>query len=151
VSLETPTHSLFSEMQVVVEPLPRLYLRDVQTRCAISERSKEEEAPDQSSNDNTGSGPGSEQRLSSNALPDRLVARTLCDGLAVFLGDACNIGRLKIEDEFDQCTCNKCAGKVGWKVMVQEELTAHDEEWDIVGGPCKEEEAGAVVQSGASA
>ena len=35
--------------------------------------------------------------------------------------------------------------------MVQEELTAHDEEWNVVGGPCQEEEASAVVQARAGA
>ena len=40
---------------------------------------------------------------------------------------------------------------MGGQVVVEEELTAHDEEGDVVGGPGQEEEAGAVVETVAGA
>jgi hypothetical protein len=40
---------------------------------------------------------------------------------------------------------------VGWEVVVEEELAAHDVEGDVVGGPGEEEEAGRVVETVASA
>ena len=99
-------------MQVVVQPLPRLDLGNTQTRGAVSERREEEEAPDQSGDDNARGSPGSEQRLSGNALPDGLAARFLGDGLAAILGNAGNVGGLEVEDELDQSTCDQCASKV---------------------------------------
>jgi len=106
--------NLLGEVQVIVEPLPRLDLGNTQTRGAVSERRKEEEAPDQSGDDDTRGSPSSEQRLSSNALPDGLAARLLGDGLAAILGNAGNVGRLEVEDELDQSTCDKRASKVCW-------------------------------------
>lgn len=138
-------------MQVVVEPLPRLDLGNAQTRSAVGEWREEEEAPDQSRDDDTRGSPGSKQRLSSNALPNGLAAGFLGDGLAALFGNGGNIGRLEVEDELDQSACNKRASEVCWQIMVKEELTAHDEEWNVVSGPCQEEEAGAVVQTRAGA
>ena len=36
------------------------------------------------------------------------------------------------------------------QIVVKEELAAHDEKRDVVGGPAEEEEAGAVVETKAS-
>jgi hypothetical protein len=32
-----------------------------------------------------------------------------------------------------------------WEIMVKEELTAHDEEWEVMRSPCEEEETCAVI------
>lgn len=40
---------------------------------------------------------------------------------------------------------------MGGEVVVQEELTSHDEEGDVMGSPCDEEVPGRVVQLRASA
>ena len=89
-------------------------LGNAQARSAVSERGKEEEAPDQSGDDDTRGSPGSEQRLSGNALPNGLASGFLGDGLAALLGNAGNVGRLEVEDELDQGTCDKRASKVCW-------------------------------------
>ena len=38
---------------------------------------------------------------------------------------------------------------MGGKIVVEEELSAHEVEGEVMGGPAEEEEAGAVVQAGA--
>ena len=38
---------------------------------------------------------------------------------------------------------------MGGKVVVEEELTAHEVEGEVMGGPAEEEEAGAVIEAGA--
>ena len=38
---------------------------------------------------------------------------------------------------------------MGGEVVVQEELSAHKVEGEVMGGPAEEEEAGAVVEAGA--
>lgn len=106
-------------MQVVVQPLPRLHLRHTQTRSTVGERREEEEAPDQSRDDDTGSSPCSQERLAGHALPDGLVARLLGDYLAI-LGGVGNIGGLEVEDELDQCTGYKSASKKGRMDMLFE-------------------------------
>lgn len=138
-------------MKVVVQPLPRLDLGNAQTGGAIGKWREEEEAPNQDCNDNARGCPSGEQRLASNALSDRPVAGSLGDNLASILVEASDVSRLEVEDELDQSSCDKGASKVCWQVVVQEELTAHDEEWNIVGGPGQEEEASAVVQTRAGA
>lgn len=40
---------------------------------------------------------------------------------------------------------------MGRQVVVEEELTSHEEEWEVVSGPGQPEEAGRVVQPGTSA
>lgn len=89
-------------------------LGNAQTRSAVSEWREEEEAPDQSGDDDTRGSPCSEQRLSSNALSDGPAARFLGNGLAAILGNGSNVGRLEVEDELDQSTCDKGASKVRW-------------------------------------
>lgn len=112
--INSSASSLLGEVQVVVEPLPRLNLGNAQTRGAVSEWCEEEEAPNQSGDNDTRGSPGSEQRLSGNALPNGLAARFLGDGLAALFGNGGNIGRLEVEDELDQSACHKCAGEVRW-------------------------------------
>jgi len=140
---------LFGEVQVIVQPLPRLHLRHTQTRSTVGERREEKESPDQSRDDNARSSPRSQERLASHALPDWLVARLLGDYLAILRGVG-NIGGLEVEDEFDQGTSYQSTSKLCWEVVMQEELTAHDEERDVVSSPSQEEESGAVVQARAS-
>lgn len=147
----TRTDILLGKVQVVVEPLPRLDFGNAQARGTVGKWREEEEAPDKSCDNDTRGSPGSEQGLSSNALPDRLATGSLGDGFATFLGDVGDIGRLKVEDEFNQGACYKRTGEVCRKVVMQEELAAHDEEWNVVGSPGEEEEAGAVIQTRASA
>lgn len=134
-------------MEVVVQPLPRLHLRYAQSRSAVGERREKEESPDQSRDDDAGSSPCSQERLAGHTLPDGLVARFLGGDLATVLGRVGNIGRLEVEDEFDQCTGDERTGEMGWKVVMQEELATHDEERNVVSGPSQEKEAGAVVQA----
>lgn len=140
---------LLRKVQVVVEPLPRLDFRHAETGGTVGEGCEVEEAPDQSGDDDAGCGPGGEQGLAGNALPDGPGTRGLGD-LAAFLGEGGGVGWLDVEDELDQGTGDEGAGEMSWQIMVQEELAAHDEEGDVVSGPGQEEESGAVVQAGAS-
>jgi len=134
-------------MQVVVEPLPRLHLRHAESRSTVSERRKEEETPDQSCDNDARGGPCSQERLASHALPNGLVAGLLCGDLATILRGIGDIGRLEVEDELDQRTGYESTGEMRREVVMQKELTAHDEERNVVGGPSQEEEAGAVIQA----
>ena len=70
-------------------------------------------------------------------------------GFAVFDGEVGEVVRLDVEDEFDDGASHERGGKVSGQVVVEEELTAHYEEWDVVGCPEEEEEACAVVEAGA--
>lgn len=56
---------------------------------------------------------------------------------------------IEIEYEFQQGTGYKGGGEVSGEVVVEEKLSAHEVEGEIMGGPAEEEEAGAVVEAGA--
>lgn len=145
------SHRLLSEVQVVVEPLPGIDLLHAQAWRTVGERRKVNETPDQHCNNDTRSSPSSEQALANNALADRLRARRFGDGLsAVVRVELSNLGWLDVENEFDESTCDERRCEMGGKVVVQEELTTHDVEGDVVGGPGEKEEAGAIVEAGAS-
>lgn len=154
--LSTPRSSrlrLFREVQVVVEPLSGNDLVNVKTWFAVGERSEVEEAPDDDGEDTAGSGPHAQQVLGGDSLADGLVGLrllVLCDvGVAGL--ELVDVDGFDVEDEFDQCTGDEGRCEMGWQVVVEEELTTHDEEGDVMGGPGEEEETGAVVKTVASA
>jgi len=132
---------LFGEVQIVSEPFPRLHLRHIETGRAVGEGRKEEETPESCGEDDAGGDPAAHLAGSGHALADRsrLRAAVALDGRRL------NIHRLDAEDELNQRACDKTRGEMGGKIMVQEELTAHDVERDVVSCPCQEEEAGRVV------
>ena len=56
---------------------------------------------------------------------------------------------VEVEDKFEQGTRDEGGGEVGGQVVVEEELSAHEVEGEVVGCPAEEEEAGGVVEAGA--
>jgi hypothetical protein len=67
--------------------------------------------------------------------------------LLVLDGDL--LSRLRVKDELEKSTSDETRSKVSWKVMMQEKLSSHEEEGEVVSSPGKEEEAGRVIQAGA--
>lgn len=130
-------------MQIISKPLPRLDLRNLESRATVRKRRKEKEAPSCSSENDSCSDPATHLAGGGHALADRAGARpavTLDGGGLGFHG-------LDAEDEFDECACDETRGEVGGKVVVQEELAAHDVEGDVVSCPGEEEETGRVVET----
>jgi len=74
----------------------------------------------------------------------------LCDG-GVTRSDVVEVNGVNVEDEFDKGAGDESGGQVGGEVVVEEELTAHDVEGNVVGSPGEEEETGRVVETVASA
>lgn len=141
-------------MKVIVEPLSGIDLIDIKTRAAVCEGSKVEETANDNGENCTSGSPGANEALSAESLSDRPAAILL----VLFLGNAAtalsnlfNRGRLNVEDEFDKSARHEGRGEMGREVVVKEELTAHDEEGDVVSCPGEEEETGAVVETRASA
>ena len=141
-------------MEVIVQPLPRKHLGNLQPRLTISQWAEEPETPDKCCNDHATGSPSADQCLTSNALADRFAALS-CLCLATLLAVHDRVARtngldflwLNVEDELNNGTCDKTRCQMSWKVVVEEELATHDEERKIVGSPYEEEETCAVIQS----
>lgn len=135
-------------MQVVSEPLPSENSLNRETRVTVGER--KEEVPtgnDQSQNNATGN-PGAEHALTSESLASGNVVLGADGALLVLDNDL--LGRLRVEDELEESTSNKARSEMSWKVMMQEKLSSHKEEWEVVSSPGKEKEASRVIQARAS-
>ena len=141
-------------MQIIIQPLPSLHLLHAHPGRAISQRRKKRKPPHQNRNHNSTRSPRSQQTLSSKPLPDGsrpLLSGSLGVPLAIGNGTGRDIRRFDVKDELDDGAADERRGEVRGQVVVQEELTAHDEEGDVVRGPEEEEEAGAVIEAGAGA
>ncbi len=144
---------LFREVQVVAEPLPPDDLLDREARVAVRQRQEEVPARGHQDKDDKGGDPRGQHALAGKALASSQVALGR-DGLLTGLGSL--VGHLVLdgvlaEDELDQGTRYEGRGQVGGKVVVQEQLTAHDVEGEVVGCPGEEKEARRVVQARARA
>ena len=142
-------------MQIIVEPLSCLDLLDAQTRLTVSQRSKIEETPDNNSKNTTSGSPHAEQVGLESSLADGLVllhSSLLVLGESGVAGsDVFEVDGIDVEDEFDESASHEGRGEMSGEVVVKEELTAHDVEGNVVGGPGEEEETGRVVKTVASA
>lgn len=145
---------LFRKVKIIVEPLPGINLIDIKTRATVCEGSKVEETANDNGENGASSSPGANKALSAESFSDGPAAVLL----VLFLGDAAtalgnlvNRGRLNVEDKFDKSACHEGRSEMSGEVVVKEELTAHDEEGDVVSCPGEEEETGAVVETRASA
>lgn len=147
--------SLFGKVQVVVQPLAGGHAGDVKARGTIGQRGIEYEAPDGGGQDDKGSDPARDERLAAHALLGSDEAAQAADrpglGLACGVIDrgqgSAGIKRLQVENEFNQCTTHHGGGQMGGQVMVQEALTAHQPEGEVVRSPAQEQKSGAVVQT----
>lgn len=142
-------------MQIVVEPLSGLNLLNAQTRLTVSQGSKVQETPDNDSKNTASGSPHAKQVGLTSSLTDGLVLLhgsllVLCDG-GIARSDIVEVNGVDVEDEFDKGTSHEGGGEVGGQVVVEEELTAHDVEGNVVGGPGQEEETGRVVETVAGA
>lgn len=133
---------LFGKVQIVTEPLSSLHLLNREAGVAVGEG--QEKVPTASNNDgdDTRGDPNAKEALASEALlgGEGLSARLVSAG-----------GGASGKDELNQRTGDKSRGEMGREVVVQEELTTHEEEGEVVGSPSQPEETGRVVQLGASA
>lgn len=60
--------NLFGEVKVISEPLPCLDLRNFETGTAVCERREEEEAPENSGKNDSGSNPATKEIRAGNTL-----------------------------------------------------------------------------------
>lgn len=127
-------------MQVISQPLPPQNLLDRQTRIAVGQRQEEIPAGGHNSQDHHGGNPRSHQALASKPLAGRdvVLGRTLLAGLS---GWDLTVGSVCAKNEFDKSSSDESRGQVRRKVMVEEELTAHHKEGEIMRSPGKEKEA----------
>lgn len=157
-------------MQIILrQPLPPQHLLDAQPRLPIRQRGKEQETPDHNRQDDPRRQPTEPQTLPTQPFTDRSLSLPPSRGSGaaapfVMFGrvraagfpfrresDAALVfaGRFDVEDELHEGACDEGGGEVRGQVVVEEELAAHDEEGEVVGGPREEEEACAVIQAGA--
>ncbi len=135
-------------MQVVAEPLPPQNLLDAKAWVAVRERQEKVPAGADEGEDDNGGDPRANQALASEALASRDVAPDWSGLLAILNGLVrLSLGRVGAEDELDNCSRHKGRGQMCWEVVVKEQLTAHDEEREVVSSPGEEEEARGVVQT----
>lgn len=150
---------LFGKVEIVVQPLAGVNAGDIQARGAIGQRRIEDEATDGGCENDNGRGPCGKHRVEAHALLGRYeAADTATDPTLSLTGGiirrGCGGGRVErrhVENKLDQRTCHHGRGEVGRQVVVQETLTAHQPEGEIVGSPAQEQEPSAVVQTGTSA
>jgi hypothetical protein len=135
-------------VQVISEPLPSKNLLDRETRVTVSERQEEVPASNNQRENDTTSDPSTEHALASESLTGGNMVPG-ADGTLLVL-DLDLLRRLRVEDEFKKGTGNKTRSEMGGKVMMQEKLSSHEEEWEVVGGPSQEEETSRVVHARAS-
>jgi len=91
------TFRLFREVKIVSEPLPRLYLRHSETRLAVRERRKEEEAPEHDKQNDASGDPATQLAGGGHALTDR----TRSSSAVTFNSRRFGVQRFDAEDEFD--------------------------------------------------
>ena len=132
-------------MEVVAQPLPPLNFLNRESRIAVCQR--EEEVP---SSGKDGANDTTCNPYASEALTDKALAcsQVLLGATLANLVFSNGTGR---EDELNESTRNKTRCKMGREIMMQEELTAHQVEWEVVCSPCKPEETSRVVKLGACA
>lgn len=147
---------LFGKVEVVVQPFASIHARDIQARGAVGQRRIEAEAPDGDGQNDQGGHPARDERLGPDALLGRDESAEVAThpgtlGLArrVIHGGwgGAGVEWLQVEDKFNQRTSHHGRGQVRRQVVMQEALTAHQPEGEIVGGPAQEQEARAVVQT----
>lgn len=131
-------------MQIVTEPLPPQYLVDTETRVPVGQRQEEVPAKRCQSKNGHTRNPRAEHALSGESLTSRdmpLRPRLLAilDGFGGLLGGIC------IEDKFKQSTGHERGSEMSREVVMQEQLTAHHVEREVVGCPRQEEETGRVI------
>ena len=154
-------------MQIIIQPFSADNFVDAQRWEAISKRRKEPKSTQNDHHKHTQRQPTSRQALASESLSDwplTIVARA---GLALSrsrggtfgrkrsrraggegISDGVRgVGRLDVKDEFEEGTRDQCGRQMCGKIVVQEELAAHDEEGNVVGCPDEEEETCAVVKT----
>ncbi|GMG04698.1 unnamed protein product [Aspergillus oryzae] len=141
-------NALFGEVQVITQPPTCVYTGNVQARSTVSQRSIEPESPNGDGQNRKGGDPARNEGLAAHAFLGRnKMTGTNRLRLArwVNLAIGNSLDRLEVENELNQGACHKTGGKVSRKVVMQETLTAHQPEGEVVGSPAEEQEAGAVV------
>ena len=66
-------------------------------------------------------------------------------------GNVIEVDRIDVEDEFDERAGDEGGCEMSGEVVVEEELTTHDVERNVMSSPGQEEETGRVVKTVASA
>ena len=134
-------------MQVVSEPLPSENSINREARVTVGKRKEEVPAGNDQSQDNATGNPGAEHALAGKSFTSGNVVLG-ADGAPLIL-DGDLLSRLRVKDELEKSTSDKTGSKMSWKVVMQEKLSSHKEEREVVSSPGKEEESGRVIQAGA--
>lgn len=148
--------TLLGKVQVIVQPPPCVHSISIQAWRAIGQRSVEPESPDGCTQNDDCCNPPSNEGLTTHPLLGGDEPRHDSTSLSLALGIVLGLGsgrgdRIKVEDKFDQSASHKRRCKVSREVVVQEALTTHKPEWEVVRRPAQEQEARAIVQTGAGA
>lgn len=133
---------LFGKVQVIAEPLASEDLVYRETRVAVSQGQEEVPACNDDDNDNEASNPCAEHALAGEPLPGSDVVSGAGNRLLVLGVFDDFVDGLRVKDEFEESTGNQAGCEMSWKIMMQEKLTSHEVEWEIVSGPGQEEESG---------
>lgn len=131
---------LFGKVQIVAEPLSSNNLFDRQTGITICQWEEEPPAGKDNSQNHTTGNPSSHHALARKSLAGSNVL------LGSLSGSSWLVGWFRIENKLDEGAGDQARGKMSWQIVVQEKLTAHDVEWEVMGSPCNPEEPSRVVQ-----
>lgn len=131
-------HHLFSKVKIIANHLPQPDLLDGQAGISVRQRQEKVPSSQGKGKKNASSDPEPDHALASESLTGSYVPLRPSVGSAS--SRALFLSRLSVEDEFEKSTRYKARGNVRGEIVVQEELTPHQEEWEIVSGPCQEEE-----------
>lgn len=140
-------------MEIIVQPLASIDALHIQSGQTVSQWGEEDKSIDGERQNDQGRDPSRNDRPAAHALlgSDKATQAAVRLGLArgVILGRrrGGRVQRLQVEDEFDQCTRHHGRSQVRWQVMVEEALTAHQPEGEVVSSPAQEQESGAVIQA----
>ena len=142
------TTDLLGEVEVIAQPLPPVDLGSGQTRISVGQWQEEVPAKGDEGHDDRSGNPGASHALASKTLARAQTALgSRSHLLARLAGLVIRLGRVGAKEELHNRASNERRGKVSGQIMMQEQLTAHDEEGEVVSCPGEEEEACRVVQA----
>lgn len=134
-------------MKVISKPLSPVNFVDSQAGVTICQRQEEEPAGSRDGENHKTSNPGAGHALASKSLTS--CNMSLRAGSFAFRGLL--ICWICVKDEFDKGSRDQARRQMSGKVVMEEELTSHKVEWEVMSSPSQPEEAGGVVQPGTGA
>lgn len=133
-------------MKVVAEPLASQHLVDTEARVSVSEWQEVVPAESRQGQNHCTSNPCAHHAVTREPLAggDVLPRPSF---LAALTGVCRFFSGIGVEDKLNQCSRYERRSKMSREIMMQEQLTTHYVEGEIMGGPRQEEETGRVVKT----